>query len=159
MSFRYLNSWNLLLTMLLAFSPALATLKFIKLLRYNKTIRLLTIAIKMCMKSLFGVIFIFLVVFFTFVQTFYLLLNTHVPSFNKIISATATCFLLLLGKFDVGSIIESDPFLGGLLFVTFNIAVLMIVLNLIITTISDTFSEIKSKLYEESPEFLNFKKM
>ena len=133
--------------MLLAFSPALATLKFIKLLRYNRTIRLLITAIKMCMKSLVGVIFIFLVVFFTYVQTFYLLLNTHVAEFNEVLSAMATCFQLLLGKFNVGSIIESDPFLGGLLFITFNIAVLMIVLNLIISTISDTFSDIKSKAF------------
>ena len=55
-----------------------------------------------------------------------------------------TCFQILLGKFEIQTILTANPFLGGLLFISFNLSMLLIVLNLIITTISDTFSKIKA---------------
>lgn len=133
--------------MLLAIAPSLATLKFIKLLRYNKTVLLLSKAISVSMKTLLGVIFIFLVVFFTFVQAFYLSMNDRVSDFRTVLMACTTSFQILLGKFDINKILIANPILGAILYLSFNLAVLMIVLNLIITTISDTFSNIKSNFF------------
>lgn len=123
-------------------------LKFIKLLRFNKTIRLLTTAIGIGMKELFGVFVIFAIVFMAYVQTFYLALNDKVYTFNNILSSMGTSFQILLGKFDMDQIIRANPVLGIILFISFNLSMLMIVLNLIITSISDTFTKVKENSHE-----------
>lgn len=59
-----------------------------------------------------------------------------------------TSFQILLGKFDMDQIIRANPALGIILFVSFNLSMLMIVLNLIITSISDTFTKVKENSHE-----------
>jgi len=100
-SFRYLNFYNSLLSLLLALPPALATLKFIKLLRFNKTVLLLTHAISSSMGQLLGVILIFFILFISFVQIFYLLLSNNLSGFKTVINTAMTCFQILLGKFEI----------------------------------------------------------
>ena len=146
-SFRYLNFWNLQMSALIAFPPALAMLKFIKLLRFNRTISRLTQAISMGIKELSALFLIFAILFMTFVQAFYLTLFDKVSAFKNIVSSTETSFQILLGKFEMKTIMEANSILVVPLFIAFNCVILMVLLNLIITTISDTFSNMDSAKY------------
>ncbi len=145
-SFRYLDFYNNTLSVLLAIAPALATIKFIKLLRFNKTVLLLTEAISTSVKNLAGVTVISFILFASFIQVFYLLLHTELHEFNTILNTATTCFQIVLGKFEITRISKISPILATSIYTLFNITVIMIVVNLIITTISSTFSKIKGYL-------------
>jgi hypothetical protein len=67
--------------------------------------------------------------------------------FNKFFfSLNIFYFDNILLRFEIDDILDFSPVLGGSIYLLFNLIMLMVMLNLIITTISETFSGIKGSV-------------
>ena len=139
-----ISYWNDLLTCFLALVACLGTLKFIKLLRHNITIVQLVETFRKSFAELAGISAMFLNLFLAFLQILYLFYNEKTPGFATLVSSMETCFQILLGKFDVRPLLESNALLGPLVFSGYNIAVLFVILSIFVTVLSDSYISAKS---------------
>ncbi|CAF0876239.1 unnamed protein product, partial [Brachionus calyciflorus] len=138
-----ISYWNDMLSLTIALCTCLATLKFIKLLRFNSNIIVLITAIRNCFQELVGISFMMLIWFLAFAQLFYFLFCEKIMGFSTLIKAITTCFQILLGKFEVNPILRESSILGPLFFAAYNLMVLIIIISVFITVISDNFIEVK----------------
>ena len=78
-----------------------AMVKMIKLLRFNNRFSQLILTLRHCWDDLSGFLVIFFLVFFSFVQLFYTILQTNMEEFHSMKAALQTCFTMMLNKFKV----------------------------------------------------------
>ena len=144
--------WNEALGFCLAFCAALGSLKFLKLLRFNKRIAVFVEAMKLMTVDLLGFLFMFMIFYLAFVQLLYLTLNTETIGFSTMVKSLETCFQIMLGKFNVQPILEANVLLGPLYFSFFNIMMVFICLNLLIIIISNAFIATRTGLKGKQDE-------
>jgi hypothetical protein len=125
---------------LLAFLFFAAMLSLLKLLRFNRNIKLLWTTLKICFDELLGFVFIFIIFILAFVMAFYLMLGLHLRDWSTLISCFETSFSILLGKFEFGGILETNQ-LAGIGFFIFNITVSIILINVLMTIIIGSFQQ------------------
>ncbi|XP_042890734.1 polycystin-2-like [Penaeus japonicus] len=128
-------------------------LKFIKLLKFNKRMGLLTSTLKQCASDLSGFMIVFLLTFLAFAQLFYLMHNGSHIDFNTFMSAVQATFSTMLGKFDYEGMMISSPKLGPITFFFFAFFNSIIMINLLLTLVIKSFEEIKSNLLKQSNEY------
>ena len=73
-------------------------IKFIKLFRFNKRMGVLSATLSRCWDDLQGFLMAFLICFLSFVFMFYFLMQAHIIGFANIVTATETCFSMMMGK-------------------------------------------------------------
>ena len=100
MKFQYVGYWSELFNYMIGFLVFFASLKFLKLLRFNKRISLLADTLKNSAKDLIHFSIIFNIVFLAFVQVFYLVYHSNLDTFKTFMSSCeagkmALYFLLL----------------------------------------------------------------
>jgi hypothetical protein len=145
----------------LAFCAAFGTLRFLKLLRFNKKIIIYMIAFKKSLGELlsFGVIFVIL--WMSMVQTFYLIFNNYLTEFSTIIKSMSTCFEMILGKFAIQRLIDANGLFGTTLFFTYNILIVFVLINIFLTILIDNYNEVKadsSFLDDQDPDLYEYLK-
>ena len=150
---QYVALWNETLGYCLAFCAALGTLKFLKLLRFNKRISFLAATIKHSAKELLAFGFIFFIIYGAFVQLMYLFFQDKTVGFSTFIRAMTTCFQIMLGKFEVQSLMKTHAILGPLLFSAYNIFIVFILLNMFVSIISDTFAKVRADINKQSDDY------
>ncbi|CAG0920809.1 unnamed protein product, partial [Notodromas monacha] len=128
----------------------LAMIIFIKLLRYNKRVSGLGLMFKICWDDLIGFAVIFFIFFLAFVSMFYMFFSPRLSEWNTYIGAASTSFSILLGKFEFGSIQETNV-VASVFFFFFNIAMSIIMINLMLTIIILAFEQVE-KLQQESDQ-------
>ena len=155
---QYISYCNDLLRIFLGFCAAFGTIRFIKLFRYNKVIIVFVQAFSKSLRELLSFFVIFLVLWFTFVQTIYLLFHDKSDQFATLVSTMETCFQIILGKFDVSSLISSNAVFGPLFFSFYNIVVVFMLVNIFLTILIEHYNQAKvtNDLYLEDPELLDY---
>jgi hypothetical protein len=153
---------NDLLGMCFGFCAACGTLRFLKLLRFNRKIIIFMIAFRNCARELLSFGLIFMIVWMSFVQTMYLIFNERSQQFSSIVKTMGTCFQMVLGKFEVDVLIKSNALFGTILFILYNLVIVCVLLSMFLTIIADYYSEISKEddfiLEEEDPEFFEYLK-
>jgi polycystin 1L2 len=150
---QYVAFWNETLRYCLAFCAALGTLKFLKLLRFNKRISFLSSTIKHSAKELIAFAFMFFIIWCAFVQLMYLFFQDKTIGFSTFIRAMTTCLEIMLGKFQVDPLVKAHAFFGPLLFSLYNIFVVFILLNMFISIINDTFSAVRNDAEKQADDY------
>jgi polycystin 1L2 len=152
------NEWNQILTYLLGISCALATIKFLRLFRFNRKIYSLIFTLKYTFKELFWFSIIFLVIYMAFVQVLYLMLYERVLGYQSFIKAMATSFQIMLGKFSADSLQNDGRFLAILFFSMYNVFIVMMMLNMFISILTDGFDAVRKESKQKSNdlEILDF---
>ena len=138
-----ISYWNDMLTFTIAVCTCLATVKFIKLLRFNSNVIVLITAIRNSLDDIIGITFMMLVWFFAFVFLFYVVFFENIIGFSTFFKSMLTCFQVLLGKFDISSVLKESNILGPVFFTLYNLMVRIIIISVFITVISDSFIEVK----------------
>ncbi len=159
---QYPSYCNDLLGMCFGFCAACGTLRFLKLLRFNRKIIIYMVAFKNCARELLSFGFIFMIIWMAFVQIMYLIFNEHSPQFSSIVKTMETCFQMVLGKFEVDMMIKSNALFGTVLFVLYNLVVVCVLMGMFLTIIADNYSEIAKEnnlsLEEEDPDLFEYLK-
>lgn len=135
-----LSGWNTTLTIFLSMCTFLATIKLIRLLRFNKKLSYLTTTIKNCSKDLVSFMVVFLILWLAYVQLMYIFYYEKTIEFASFTKSMVTNFLIILGKFNLSPLIEANYTASAIIFSSYNILIVMIMVNFLITIISDSFA-------------------
>ncbi|XP_074649181.1 polycystin-1-like [Tubulanus polymorphus] len=144
--FQAVGYWNEFLGYLIAFLVFVANLKFIRLLRFNKRMSMLSSTLRECRKDLASFAVMFAIVFFAFVQLFYLLFSRQLSSYYSFVTSAETSIEIMLGKFNFNSMMKAEPVLAPLFFFFYVLTIMFIMISMFLTILNDTFTRVKNDL-------------
>ena len=153
MKLQRVNDCNQVLTYSLGLCASLATIKSLKILRFNRSISHLGLTLKLCFGELLSFSMFFFLIWFAFVQLMYLVYGTDIEGYSSILKSMETALQVLLGKFDTSQFMINNPILGPIIFASYNVAILFCALNIFISIIIDAFDVIRVQSKKNSNEF------
>ena len=153
---QYVAFWNESLRYCLAFCTFLGTLKFLKLLRFNKRVSFLSSTIQHAAKELIAFGFMFLILWLAFVQLLHLFFQDKTVGFSTLARSMSTCFEIMLGKFHVDPLIQANSFFGPLLFAIYNVFIVFILLNMFISIINNSFEAVRKNAEKQADDYKMF---
>ncbi|GAB6020442.1 polycystic kidney disease 1-like 2 [Chamberlinius hualienensis] len=138
---------------LLSLVVFVATLKFIKLLRFNRRMGVLssTLAHAWSELAVFGLCFA--IVFLAFVQLFYLIMATNSTDFSTFVKTVEYTFSMMLQKFDFSVIRDSCPFYGPVVFFVFSLMTSIVLVNLLLTIIIKAFEDVSRDIFKQPNDY------
>ena len=155
---RYINLYfaaqlDFLLTYMIALICFCVTIKFIKLLRFNKRISMLSSTLHKAWQplSMFGITFGVVLVAFTLLST--LTFGKDLEGYKDATASFASIVSLLLGKFSYYQFESVNGVLGPAFFFAFNIFVNWIVMNMYISILNDSISEVRFDVAQQTNEY------
>ena len=89
---------------------------------------------------------VFIILWFSFVQLMYLIYNEKTKTFSTIVKSMETNFLIILGKFSLSSLLNSNYSLSAFVFSVYNILIVLIMINILITIICNNISKTKKEI-------------
>ena len=143
--FQNIVLWNLFLNYSLAYCISLSTLKFLKIFRFDKQMSYLGSTLKYCAEELIALGFTAVIILVSFMQLFYFIFQNQVAYFSSLSKSMTTCFQIILGKFSVDLLLESDSTLGPIIYILFNIMMVFIILTLFISIMNDAFKVVRER--------------
>ena len=153
MKFQYVGGWQELLMYMVAWLVFLATLKFLKLLRFNKKIGMMAATLRYGRKYLMAFGVMFGIMFFAFAQYFYMIYNIELLSFSTIIRSAETCMQMMLGRFNFYAMKVSQPVLGPMFFFIYTVVVAYILINMFLSILNESFAQVRADLAKQSNEY------
>ncbi|XP_023225224.1 uncharacterized protein LOC111626157 [Centruroides sculpturatus] len=138
---------------LMAFLIFISILKFIKLLRFNKRMGVLYSTLQQCSKDLKSFFIVFGVIYFAFVQMFYIVFGVTLQGFKDFITSTETAFSIMRGVFDFEEICLASPLLGPIMFFVYALVTSVILLNIFVTLIISAFQSVKEDIQKQNNEY------
>lgn len=122
---------NDLLTFLLGFCCFFGTIKFLRLLRFNQRISMLSSTLAYSAKDLASFSIMFSVIYLGYLGLFFLLFHAKILACSDALSTAQMLFEMMLLKFDVSDLYSADAFLGPFCFTLFVIFVVFICMNMV----------------------------
>ncbi|XP_030841939.1 polycystic kidney disease protein 1-like 2 [Strongylocentrotus purpuratus] len=150
---QYVAYWNELLTYLLGVVVFIGTLKFIKLLRFNKRIGILSTTIGSCTKDLFHFGIMFGIFFLAYALAFYKMYARSLYDFSDFIFTLETLSAAMLGKFSYDGFVQNNRILGPIFFFFFMITITFILVNMFLTIVIEAFSSVKRDITRQSNDY------
>jgi len=152
-SFQFATTWDEIYGYLLSFIIFIATVKVLKLLRFNKKMASLGMTMAYIVKPLLSFSVAWGIVFIAFAQMAYLVFARLLQSFSTFIAASNTLFTLMLNKFDYKELEEADAIFAPIIFVSFTFIVTFGLVNFMITIILEGFAEVQAELAQKENEY------
>ncbi|XP_066910530.1 polycystin family receptor for egg jelly-like isoform X2 [Clytia hemisphaerica] len=150
--------WDLVFTYIVALICFFVTLKFIKLLRFNRRISMLSSTLKRAWYPLmmFGICFGLVLASATMSAT--LIFGGNLYGYRSIGHSVSSIVSLLLGKFSYYQFESTNRVLGPVFFLSFNVFVNWIIMNMFISILNDVLIEVHTdvKLQNNDYEMVDY---
>ena len=154
---QYLTYCNESLNVFIGFCACLGTLKFFKLVTFNRFIGVFVKALRECFKEMANFGLLFLILWLTFNQIMYLIYVDKLRNFSTLVKAFQTSFQIILGKFDFNSMFAASSVLGSAVFIVYNVFIIFIYLSLFLSILIGSFFENRKRVEDcNSDELLSF---
>ena len=153
MKFQYVGYWNEILMYMVGWLVFLATIKFLRLLRFNKKMSLLAATLKHACYPLIMFGLMFSIVFLAFVQFFYYLYFINLDDFRTIVHAAETCLQMILGRFNFFAMKDASSVLGPMFFFIYVISVGYILINMFITILNESFTAVRADINKQRNDY------
>ena len=140
---------NDLLTFLLGFCCFFGTIKFFRLLRFNRRMSMLSSTLHYAAKDLISFSFMFSIVFISFLSLFYLLFLSNISSCSTLLGTAQMLFEITLMKFDAHELTDAAAFLGPFCFSLFILIVVFICMSMFLTIINESFRRAREGINKE----------
>ncbi|XP_047144022.1 uncharacterized protein LOC100210397 isoform X1 [Hydra vulgaris] len=152
-NFQFASYWDLMYIYIVSLIVFFVTLKFIKVLRFNRRVSMLSSTLKAAWYplSMFGIVFFIIlcsIVFSTSI-VFGLLLDGYQNHFKTV----ASIISLLLGKFSYSQFENAHSFLGPIFFFGFNVMVNWIIMNMFVSILNDVFGQVRKNLKYQNNDY------
>jgi len=144
-TFNILNYFN-------AFNAVLCFLKVFKYLAVSPTLGMLNKVIAVAAPDLFGFLFMFIVIMFGFTIAFYMAFGNNIESFATVSDSAIALFAWSLGGFDYESLTEQNYLLGALLFISYMVLMMLMLLNFAIAIVSNAFDQVNEDIKSAGSE-------
>ena len=142
-SFQFISYWHECLMICIGFLVFLATIKFLRILRFHRSISQLASTLKYASKALVNFTFLFLIIFIAFAFFFYLHYNEKLSSFSSAITSVETSLQMVLGKFDFYGMRSTSAVFGPLFFFLYQEIVGLILLCMFVSILDDAFTAVR----------------
>ena len=131
-------------------------LMYFKVFKYlSKVPRMdsILLTVSTCSFDLFLFFIMFSIIMFGFTAAFYIVFGPYLADYRTLGTAFSTLFRVLLGDFSYGDLVDINPVMAGLLFYTFILMGFMLLMNMLLAIVCDSFADVKGN---QSEEDLNF---
>jgi len=95
----------------------------------------------------------FSIIMFGFTAAFYIVFGPYLSDYNSLATCFGTLFRILLGDFDYQSLDEVNSTMAPILFYSFIVMGFMLLMNMLLAIVCDSFADVKGN---QSEEDLNF---
>lgn len=138
---------------LIGFLMSLGTLKFLKLLKFNKRIGGMMSTIRLCAKELKGYSICLIITLIAFVSLFWMTLGRGVREFCSFISSFESSISMLLKKFNYYDMECASPVLAPIAFFTFALTASVVLVNILLTIIIQSFEEVQHDVLFQNSDY------
>ena len=145
-----LTQLNDVLDILFGFLTFFANLQFLKILKTNKTIKILMDTLSICAKQLLQFTFLFVLFWLAFIQLIYLLENDKQAEFSTIVKTFETTFGMILNRLPSQVYIENNQLLNSLIYFMFYVILVFILINMLITLLSESFGTARKNAIKQN---------
>ncbi|XP_065660269.1 uncharacterized protein LOC105848477 isoform X11 [Hydra vulgaris] len=152
-NFQFASYWDLTYIYIVSLIVFFVTLKFIKLLRFNRRMLMLSSTLKNAWYPLtmFGITFF--IILCSVVSTSSIVFGSLLYGYQTYFKTVASIISLLLGKFSYSQFENTNNVLGPSFFFGFNFIVIWIVMNIFISILNDAFAEVCANLQFQTNEY------
>ncbi|KAK7111823.1 hypothetical protein V1264_011390 [Littorina saxatilis] len=151
--FQYVGYWNEIFTYMIGWTVFFATLKFMRLLRFNKRMSLLASTLRNGARSLLHFSVIFWIVFLAFAMLFFLSFMTVDIKYSSFIGSVVSGILMMMGKFDIYQLTMAEPVLTQIFVFLFVLSVTFIIVNMFVSILNETFSAVRDDINKQSNDY------
>jgi hypothetical protein len=137
---------NNLLINLISFCCFFGCIKLIRLCRFHRWVLLFIKTLQHAGKDLISFLFMFSIIFLSFLCLFYLLFVSKVSTCSSLFSTSEMLFQMTVLKFDVHHLTDASPFLGPLCFSLFIFLVVFVCLSMFLSIINQSFRFVRDNL-------------
>lgn len=127
-------------------------LKFLRLLRFNRTIGKLASTLRACVAPLASFFLLFIIVFLAYAQFAFLIFGPEMTDYSSFDRCLSNMLGMTLGSFDFDALSSTNRILGPIFFFTYILAMVMILMNVFLSIINDTFNEVSSDVSKQSSD-------
>jgi hypothetical protein len=152
-NFVTISVWDEFFTWLLAFVVFLATIKFIKMLRFNRRMGMLGDTIRIATRDLKVFTIIFFIYFFGFAQFAYLVFGKQCENYGSFVLTIESLMSMALGSFDFFELKDTAALLGPMFFFIYVCVVNIGLMGMFLTIINDSFVAVKANTELQSNDF------
>ncbi|XP_033100581.1 polycystic kidney disease protein 1-like 2 [Anneissia japonica] len=145
MNFQFFGQLDQLYYYIIGIVLFISTIKFLKLLRFNRKMLLLANTIGSCYKELLNFFFMFLIIFASYGACGYMLFGTRLYAYSTIVGTFESLFSTLLGKFDFEAMKQTNRILGPLFFFSFILMIVFILMNVFLTIVNEAFARTRAE--------------
>ena len=146
----YFDTWILWVVAIICF---FVILKFIKLLSFNGRISLLARTLQAAWYPLMMLSVSFFIVFFAYLFSSTIIFGFQLYGYRDTYYTIAEIFRVILGKFTFYQFENTNRILGPIFFFSFNVMVNWIIVNLMITLLTDVYCEVRNEVLSKDDEY------
>ena len=152
-SFQYVVLLNETVNALIAAVVLLLNLKFLRLLRFNRKVSVLSCTIEAARKQLLSFLAMFLVILCAYCFMAYLVLGSVIEEFRTFTRSMVSMMGMMLGDFDFYALEAANRMIGPILFFSFMVIMQFISLNVFVGILCESFSEVRNDSSKQSNEY------
>jgi hypothetical protein len=142
---------NTNLSIMLALCSFLVTIKLIRLLRHNRKLGFLIVAVKNGTKEMISFLIVFLIMYMAFVQLMFVMYNDKVSSYSTFVRSMMFNFLYLLGYMD-HSLLQVNYTAAAIILTSYIIIVCIIMVNFLVAILSQSLTDSRNAAKHQKPE-------
>lgn len=148
-SFAYVAQLEYLIMGFIGFVVFFTNLEFLRILRFNRRVGLLTKTVGILGKPMasFGVLFI--IVFMAYVGFCHCIYVDKLFGYSSMMLSFVSLTEMFLGSFDIFELIDQAPFFGPIMFFSYMLLIQMVLINMFIGIICDAFAAVREAAGEE----------
>nr|XP_047143727.1 uncharacterized protein LOC100197078 [Hydra vulgaris] len=155
-SFQYVGQLEYLIIGCLGFILFFTNLEFLRILRFNRLIAMLCKSVVVMASPLLGFGLMFIVLFMAFVSFTNCIYVDKLEDFQSVTSSFVAMTQMFLGKLSVSDYFNNAPVFGPIMFASYMLSIQMVMINLFVGLICDSFAEVGEQETEEEPSVVGF---
>ena len=140
----YIVLWSDLEIYLLAFVIYIVTMKFLRLIRFNRHICQMTATIQRSLNHLLSFFLVFIAIILAYTQLGLLVFGASVPAYSSFFQAMrSVCQMVLGGETHFHELKKTSRIVGPLFVFCYMLSMSMIMLNMFLAILNDSYEEVK----------------
>ena len=152
-NFITISIWDELFGFILACVVFFTTIKFIKMLKFNRRMGMLGDTIKLATKDLKIFSITFFIYFFAFCMLAYAIFGTTLSTYGSFIGTTETLFAFALGDFDFYALQDTARVMGPIFFFLYIGVIYIAMMGMFLTIIAESFAAVKANTDLQSNDY------
>ena len=153
-SFGEAVSWHHAETAVLAIAVFIATVKLLRMIRFNPHISIMMSSFRVSRSLLFSYSIIFSIIFLSYAQLGLLAFGSDIQRYSTLQRMLYSEFLMCLGgKMDLAELKRANRVLGPLFGFSFNMLMAFIFLNFFVAILNESYENVKDNTDKQSKEF------